>query len=577
MANLKKKLIGAGIVVGTFGLLTLLVYYICAPSLCFLENTATYINHSGINAAMLSMPGGCVHVMALWLQQWFVSPIASALVTGAILSVIVLSLDNIITLVGRRRGLFPLALLPALALIYAHTDIDYRLSATVAMAMATVFLVPVAAVRNAWIRLCLSVAGCAVLYIAAGPASVLFAVESAIISLGSDGRKGLFTIACLPVSLGLAYLGYAQGAWTSLENAILPWGYFPHWHHAVAGDLLPWTALTAVLLLAVIVKYWLPASAKRPIKSWVITASSLIITACIFGKAIYTYGFPNNSSFATMWLLASNQEWDEIAAVYKYVDKEDGTMQNFLNLALAEKGTLCDYLFWHPNNGVAALHNSENKSPYTYMLLSDIYYSMGFIALSKRYAFEANEALGNASPQMLMRLADTNIITGDYAVAAKYLDMLALTSRYSSWANGRRHLLYNDDAVAADPILSMKRGCLFPDNRFAGINGIADDMLQVLRCNPSHTSTMQYLGAYYMLSRNIPGLICLIDEFRGTQALGLPLPTHFQEAVVIDGLISGNGIDGRYNIHPSVLDRCRAFWAEHKPQPNTLWHYLRQK
>lgn len=577
MANLKKKLTGAGIIVGTFGLLTLLVYYICAPSLCFLENTATYINHSGTNVAMLSMPGGCVHVMALWLQQWFVTPISATLITSAILSVIVLSLDRIITLTGGRRGLLPLALIPAICLISAHTDIDYRLAATVAMAMATVCLLPVAAVRNVWIRLCVSLVECTIISIATGPASVLFAVEAVIISLACDGRKGIFSISCLPVALGLAYLGYAHGAWTSPEEAILPWGYFPQWHHAGMSDLTPWIAVTVVLIEAVIVKYWMPLSSKKPIKSWVISTISVIITAGIFGRAIYTDLFSSKDSFSTMWLHASNHEWDDIVAEYEDIDKEDATMQNFLNLALAEKGTLCDYLFWHPNNGVAALHNSENKSPYTYMLLSDIYYSMGFIALSKRYAFEANEALGNASPQMLMRLADTNIITGDYAVAAKYLDMLALTSRYSSWANGRRHLLYNDDAVAADPILSMKRGCLFPDNRFAGINGIADDMLQVLRYNPYHTSTMQYLGAYYMLSRNIPGLICLIDEFRGTQALGLPLPTHFQEAVVIDGLISGNGIDGRYNIHPSVLDRCKAFWAEHKPQPNTLWHYLRQK
>lgn len=577
MANLKRKLTEAGIIAATYALLSFLVYYLCAPSLCFLENTATYINHGNINSATILSQGGCARLMALWLQQWFVTPIAASLVSGAILSVIVFSLDRITTLLAGRRGLLPLALFPAIALISAHTDIDYRLIATVAMAMSTVCLLPVAAVRNVWVRLSISFAGCIFLSFAAGPASVLFSVEAVIISLACDGRKGIFSISCLPVALGLAYLGYAHGAWTSPEEAILPWGYFPHWHHADMSDLLPWIVMTVVLIEAVIVKYRMPVSAKRPIKSWVISTISVIITAAIFGRAIYTDVFPRKDSFASMWLHASNHEWDEIAAGYKDVDQEDATMQNFLNLALAEKGTLCDYLFRHPNNGVAALHNTDNKSPYTYMLLSDIYYSMGFIALAKRYAFEANEALGNASPQMLMRLADTNIITGDYAVAAKYLDMLALTVRYSSWAEGRRLLLYNDDAVSADPIPGMKRGCLFTDNRFAGINGIADDMLHVLRSNPSHTSTMQYLGAYYMLSRNIPGLISLIDEFYGTRALRMPLPTHFQEAVVIDGLISGNGIDGRYNIHPSVLDRCRAFWAEHRPQPNTLWHYLRQK
>lgn len=162
-------------------------------------------------------------------------------------------------------------------------------------------------------------------------------------------------------------------------------------------------------------------------------------------------------------------------------------------------------------------------------------------------------------------------------MAKKYLDILTLTTGYSGWAQDRKMLLYDDSAVASDPTLGIKRKCIFTDDRFAGSKGIADDMLQVLRANPSHTSTMQYLGAYYMLSRDIPGLISLIDEFQGTPALRDPLPNHFQEAVVIDGIINGNGIDVRYNIHPSVLERCRAFWAEHKPQPNTLWHYLRQR
>lgn len=577
MTNIKKKLTDTLITAGTFGLLVSLTYYICAPDLCLLENTATYIARPAAAGAALSAPGGCAAIVALWLQQWFTTPFTAAVITGAVLAVISLSLDSVMRALSCSRALMPLSLIPAISLISAHTGIDYRLTATVAVAMVTICLLPVSAVSNAWARLSVSVAGCVVIFLAAGPASVLFSVITVMICLASDGKKGLYSLVCLPLTIGLGYLGAVRGVWSSTEMALLPWGYFPHWHHPVFTDLLSWISVAGVVLTAIIARFIIPASTERVSKSWIAPTLCGVITIGLAVWMVQADCVHRKDSFSRMWMYSSAHEWDKVTSGYKDVDKEDATMQNFMNLALAEKGTLCDYLFRHPNNGVTALHNTERKSPYTYMLLSDVYYSMGFIALAKRYAFEANEALGNSSPQMLMRLADTNIITGDYAVAAKYLDMLGRTANYSGWAGARHSLLYDDDAVAADPVLGMKRRCIFPDNRFAGSEGIADDMLQVLRCNPEHKSTMQYLGAYLMLSRNIPALVSVVEEFYGSPALKAPLPAHFQEALVVDGLINGNGIDARYNIHPSVPERCRAFWAEHKSQPNTLWQYLRTK
>ncbi len=574
MKKLEKTLADSGIIAGTFALLSVLTYYICAPSLCFLEQTATYIDHRAIIGPMLARPGGYAAVWALWLRQWFVTPWAAALIIGALLTVVALSLSRIIGRLTVSRGLMPLSLIPTFALISAHGVIDYRPEATVAVAMATVCLLPVGAFRRGWTWLVIPLAGSVVLSVMAGPVAMLFAVCAAIISLAMDPKKGLLSLAGIPAAAAMSFHAYLTGAGDSLMSTMLPWGYYPHWHSGSGADLASWIAITGVILAAAVLRIASNAGSRRlrllPVVSSIVTAGALAWT-------VYTGCLRRTDSFATMWLHSSAGEWDAVVAGFKEVDKENATMQNFVNLAMAEKGTLCDYLFWHPNNGVAALHNTGQKSPYTYMLLSDVYYSMGFIALAKRYAFEANEALGNTSPQMLKRLADTNIITGDYAVAEKYLDMLSLTGHYSDWAGARRKLLYDDQAVAADPVLGVKRRCIFPSDRFAGSEGIADDMLQVLRSNPAHASTMQYLGAYYMLSRNIPGLVALVEEFYGSPALSSPLPVHFQEALVIDGLINGNGIDPRYNIHPSVLERCRAFWAEHQPQPNTLWHYLRQK
>lgn len=86
-------------------------------------------------------------------------------------------------------------------------------------------------------------------------------------------------------------------------------------------------------------------------------------------------------------------------------------------------------------------------------ILSDIYLQMGFfpqqqlcfVNLSQRAAFEAMEAIPNygKSGRSLQRLVETNIITGNYEVAQKYLDILDETLFYRKWAKKMRPLAEN--------------------------------------------------------------------------------------------------------------------------------------
>ena len=55
---------------------------------------------------------------------------------------------------------------------------------------------------------------------------------------------------------------------------------------------------------------------------------------------------------------------------------------------------------------------------------------------AQRFAFEAMEAIPNfrKSGRCLKRLAETNLINGQYEVAAKYLRILSKTLFYKDWA-----------------------------------------------------------------------------------------------------------------------------------------------
>lgn len=226
-----------------------------------------------------------------------------------------------------------------------------------------------------------------------------------------------------------------------------------------------------------------------------------------------------------------NGEWDNVIDVCK---KESPVnvilLQNCLNLAKAEKRELGQTLFDEPCLDIRSVFTSDVENQYVAALLSDIYYSMGHIAMSQRYAFEANEKMDNMSPRLLQRLVMTNIIYGHYAVAEKYLRLLRHAVYYKDWCDGVEQELKQDE-IGKDSMFRAKRKCLFEDNRFSGIKGLDDDLLQVARSTRGTQQcrvTLDYLGALYILAGYQSKFAAMVEEFKATGDLPLPLPKCFE-------------------------------------------------
>lgn len=227
-------------------------------------------------------------------------------------------------------------------------------------------------------------------------------------------------------------------------------------------------------------------------------------------------GKPNND-YVCLSILAREREWTGIIEKCE----QDGTVtnllsQNFLNMSLAEEGLLGDRLFDNPCRDIRSIYNDVLLNEDFAVLLSDIYFSMGHVAQSQRYAFELNEKKNNISPRMLQRLVQTNIIYGHYRVAEKYLLWLKKTLFYKEWAEKQEKFLFNDVAVEKDPEYGMKRKALIADNRFSGIKGLDDDLLNIARQTRGSrqcSTTLQYLGSLYLLARYDQQFISLCCEF----------------------------------------------------------------
>ena len=539
--------------------------------LSFLEQLRTFVNDSEVIADTLSRPGGLARLMADYLVQFMHNPAMAWVVTLLVFAAIAASTA---CLLRRRTGswlLAPLSLFPIVALYYLQLNMNYLYAGTVAMLLMLILLNIQVVIGNKSVRWIYSLLSTVLLFMLAGSISTLYVVLVLVIE-ASRSIKRLHTYLVLPLLLFvMAWLYLRWGMAGTWQHLLLPHGYFTWRLQPGSVVYMPWVLMGIVSMIGEL------SGCLKLKKSWM---RSLLVVVQLAGWGVFVwfshplYVDKHNEAFKQISHSLYNGQWQEVIAQYQTLPAGNLIYQNCLNMALAEEGRLADCLFLQPCFGIQSIYIQGNKTPYISALLSDIYFSMGHIAFSQRYAFEANESLGNYSPRLLKRLVQTNLIYGEYGVAKKYLTLLGKTRYYKQWAKEHERFLWNDQAVESDSLLGMKRRCLFPDNRMSGSKGLDDDLKQIIRQNPSHSATIQYLGSLYLLSKDLTRFMEVIQEFYATEALPAKLPVAFQEAVLL-AAEADESLITHYGIDESNVKRYADFKQNPTKYPRTFWYYLK--
>lgn len=539
--------------------------------LSFLEQLRTFVNDSEVIADTLSRPGGLARLIADYLVQFMHNPAMAWVVSLLMFAAIAASTA---CLLRRRTGswlLAPLSLFPIVALYYLQLNMNYLYAGTVAMLLMLMLLNIQVSIGNKYGRWVYSLLSMVLLFVLAGSISMLYVVLVLVIE-ASRSIKLLYTYLVLPLLLFvMAWLYLRWGMAGMWQHLLLPHGYFTWRLQPGSVVYMPWVLMGIVCMIGEL------SSCIKLKKSWI---KSLLVAVQLAGWGAFVwfshpqYVDKHNEAFKQISQSLYNGQWQEVIAQYQTLPTGNLIYQNCLNTALAEEGRLADCLFLQPCFGIQSIYIQGNKTPYISALLSDIYFSMGHIAFSQRYAFEANESLGNYSPRLLKRLVQTNLIYGEYGVAKKYLTLLGKTRYYKQWAEEHERFLWNDQAVEGDSLLGMKRRCLFPDNRMSGSKGLDDDLKQIIRQNPNHSATIQYLGSLYLLSKDLTRFMEVMQEFYATEALPAKLPVAFQEAVLM-AAEADESLIAHYAIDENNVKRYADFKQNPTKYPRTFWYYLK--
>ena len=518
----------------------------------YIEQSQLFLFSEAYIRNKLLLPGGFSMLVAEFLVQFFIRPYVGALVTAVLLTGVGVCTAGIVKRIAPVSGLFILYVLPMLALLFMHFDFNYRVQGTVCYLMMMALLCGYMRIRNDLFRL---VAGCVlvpVLFWLAGSIAVLFA---GMVCLFEGLRKtpkwyiSLIGVAeVLLLGVGTVYFSL-MGEYRWVFGPDL---YYHYTLHPKEIIYYSWICLPLVFLVAFFIRNKNSLSGKK----WRAGISCIAQLAMI--AAVLWWGMPKYSDAKTLKLkkldyFARTEQWD------KTIEECKGKLTNFLymchlNMALANKGELSDKMFNFDQRGPQGLLVQWNKSENISCMLSDIYFTMGATASSQEMAFEGYvSAMEDGNPRMLKRLVQTNLIYGTYPVAEKYISILEKTYAYRDWAQSQRKYLYNDEVVESDPILGTRRRMLPDRNSLAMIKGLAGDLALFLEKGPANSAALQYLGAMYLLAKDLEGFKALVEKYYGTEFLPV-LPVHFQEAVIV---MSEKDPDywKRFNVSEAIVAR----------------------
>lgn len=495
----------------------------------YIEQEQLFLYNSAYMASLAVEPGGVCRLATEWLVQFFIYPHAGAWLLSGLLTLIGMFTAGILRNLAGRSNLFLLGLLPVTLLLYVHFDTNYYYQGTVAFLWMLISLYGCFQIQKLLWRVVATLVCSFLLFWWAGPVAFLFAICVFEWELLNRFSRAYGFI--LPLVLVVALSMYAVFSSTVADYRfiLLPDGYFIHLFRPGMVLYWPWICLPALLLVAFLMR---KREAPALVRKWTERGIELLVLGILFGVGQKYYMTSKSDFYKQLDYYMRTQQWEAIVTHCR------GDLTNYLykcclNVALAEQGELGNQLFAYDQQGEQGLCPPWNRITHVSFLLSDVYFSMGHVALSQRMAFEANVSVrGYSSPRMLQRLVQTNLIYGAYAVAEKYLALLEQTKHYGAWAAQHRVFLWNDEAVDADAVLGAKKRGLLPVNRLTDHNRLGAELLAIAEQNPHHPATIEYAGALFLLQKDLDSFRYLIETYGGTAVLPV-LPRSFQEAVII--------------------------------------------
>ena len=274
---------------------------------------------------------------------------------------------------------------------------------------------------------------------------------------------------------------------------VTPYLLYAAWLSAIIIPLVLWYVIKRLKKSLV---------AEFSLSSFLIPLSSFLLVSVVMGTFVWKNANFKAEKVMQYDFMARHQQWNRILETINAEKPNNQIGVTVQNLALGMHGLLVDHLFEYHQNGIAGLLPDVKRDATSPLPTAEAFYQLGMINMAQRTIFEAQESILDfqKSGRCYKRLAQTNLINGNYEVSRKYLLALQKTLFYREWANETLPLLENEEAIAQHPEYGRLRQLANTEDYYFG-DSVTPEMLETLFFN--HTENRlayEYLVAYYMLT-----------------------------------------------------------------------------
>ena len=359
-----------------------------------------------------------------------------------------------------------------------------------------------------------------------------------------------------------------------------------YFRYPTAVPVAQWVVEALFVCLPLIVSYLPQFENKKAVRVGFVQLFAIIL--CAVG--LLRLGFDRATyELIDYDYLVRTHQWQRIIDKAKRHQASSPMGVSCVNLALAMQHQLCDRLFEFYQNGAEGLFPTFTRDMTSPLPTAELFYQLGMINDAERYTFEAQEAIPNyrKSGRLTRRIAQCEIINGNYAVASKYLRQLENSLFYRGWAKRQERFLYNEQAVNADQEYGRLRDLRIKHHDYLFSDQEMDQMLGLLLIdNKKYNNRMAYecLIAYELLQRDLERLMKYYPLGRFVKFDHIPYA--IQQVLIGTWLERHNTLQGMpYRVDQRNVDATVAFIRAYMTSRNdpalnqpplcyNAWHYL---
>ena len=257
---------------------------------------------------------------------------------------------------------------------------------------------------------------------------------------------------------------------------------------------------------------------------------------------------------------ADRENWAKVSALAAEKDLKSEIGTYYYNLANAMQDRLPDRLmdYYQPFERGLFLPVGPSSSPFQIACAGDVWFALGYMPLAERDAMLGMLfSPAHTGPRYLRRLAETNLVTGDFEAAAKYLRILLNSRSDRKWAQERLPGQWNPEYQLR---IAEKRN-LAP--QFDLVHGMDQAQLVLrilLSSNHTNKTALDYLLCYDLLTKDL-------DAFVGDYDPSLTSSRLYEEAMLIflaakGGMNEENFV--HYHIAPQTFQDFNRFVTIYK-------------